>query len=120
MPFDGKPDLFVQKDPVRETPTEQIIRRARGLISTPKTWCRNAHALDANRRWMFSVHDDRAVRFCANGALKRAARELDYSWLRYRWTVYTLGGYTLVASTNDRQGLRAVHRLFDKRLAKTR
>ena len=53
----------------------QIVARAFEIIEKEERWTRLAVARRANDR-MCDVADPRAVRFCAIGALRRAAQEL--------------------------------------------
>jgi hypothetical protein len=49
-----------------------IIERARGLIGNQATWCQGTFAFLADGR-RCAAHEAGAVRFCAYGALQRAA-----------------------------------------------
>src|SRR5262245_9445161 len=50
----------------------QVADRARGLIADPRTWTQGAMARTGNHRDCEPT-DARAVRFCAYGAIQRAA-----------------------------------------------
>ena len=53
----------------------QVAERARGLISDPRTWTQYAIARTGNNRHCEPA-DAKAVRFCAYGAILRAAYDV--------------------------------------------
>ena len=52
-----------------------VLEKARTYVANPKTWCKWSEARTKGGRKV-DPWDDRAVRFCAGGAVGRAAYEL--------------------------------------------
>jgi hypothetical protein len=103
-----------------------IIERARALIDNPATWCQGTFAFLADGR-RCSAHEAGAVRFCAYGALQRAA--FDVTGKRAlaeelaQKAAMAITGRTAsraratIIQTNDCRGRVAVLELFDQHLA---
>jgi hypothetical protein len=86
----------------------QIIRRARDLIAEPTRWCQSDFALDEEGE-RCHPNDPKARKFCACGAIQRAAHDLDmYPHLWFR--------PSQLGVINNR-GHKAVLDFFDKALA---
>jgi hypothetical protein len=102
-----------------------IIERARALIDNQATWCQGAFAVRADGR-RCEVHNRAAVRFCAYGALQRAAFDVAGSRtlgeeLAQKAAMAVTGraapqARTTVIQTNDCLGRDAVLKLFDQHL----
>jgi hypothetical protein len=101
-----------------------IIRRAREIISDPEKWTQHAGAREASG---FEVvpHSTVACRWCAWGAIQKAAREIVGQGIyvhslraaaRLDTNIVQSGLHPLFA-VNDQQGHAAVLSLFDKALA---
>jgi hypothetical protein len=54
---------------------QQVCERARGLVGNPRTWTQFAIARSGNHK-ACEPTDKRAVRFCAYGAILRAAYDI--------------------------------------------
>jgi hypothetical protein len=103
-----------------------IIERARGLIGNQATWCQGTFAFLADGR-RCAAHEAGAVRFCAYGALQRAAFDVTgkralAEELAQKAAVAITGhnaakARATIIQTNDCQGRAAVLRLFDEHLA---
>jgi hypothetical protein len=103
-----------------------IIERARALIADQATWCQGTFAFLADGR-RCSAHEAGAVRFCAYGALQRAAYDLSgkralAEELAQKAAVAITGrtasrARATIIQTNDSHGRLAVLRLFDEHLA---
>ena len=106
-----------------KTLRHHIIARAVELISDESRWTGGAMARDARRR-SCPVHAPEAVRFCAIGALARAAFELlgppSNPDLVDQLEAMVLAAngleQTNLACINDRQGREAILELFRKAL----
>lgn len=48
-----------------------LLRAAREVIADPSHWCKGTDAMDEDGK-VCSKYDNAAVRFCANGAVRRA------------------------------------------------
>lgn len=99
------------------TPSE-ILRAARDKIADPARWTQNAHALDRYGE-VVDAKDERAVRWCAMGAL---LPELDGKPMSIKDAVYrhlesALGSTDYVTNVNDRGGHAAVLNLYDRAIA---
>jgi hypothetical protein len=69
------PPWYVGKEPQRVDAAVAVLARAREIISDERRWCKRAFAFT----WLdipVPVGSRYARRFCALGAIKRAAREL--------------------------------------------
>lgn len=103
-----------------------IVERASALIDNPATWCQGTFAFLADGR-RCSAHEAGAVRFCAYGALQRAAfdvagkRALAEELAQKAATAITgrtaARARALIIQTNDCQGRTAVLRLLTDYLA---
>jgi hypothetical protein len=105
------------------TVQKQVLINARALIADPAHWTRGVLACNANGRKV-QWHDQSATKWCAMGAIYRAAydivrdpqeatrigNELAKNACPNRWF---RGG---LPSINDRRGHAAVLKLFDKAL----
>jgi hypothetical protein len=70
----GKTEMSSENQPTLSG-YQQIIARAREIITDPDQWARYLSALD--RSWVETpIESPKAYRFCATGALQRAAYEL--------------------------------------------
>jgi hypothetical protein len=105
-----------------KTLQHQIIARALELISDESKWTRGAMARNAYR-WSCPVEALEAVRFCAVGAIRRAAFELlgeaDTGLVdQIEATVLSANGQarTNLASINDREGRERIVAMFEKAL----
>ncbi len=105
-----------------KTLQHQIIARALELISDESRWTRGAMARNACR-WSCPVEDPEAVRFCAVGAIRRAALELlgeaDTGLVdQIEAIVLSTNGQarTNLAAINDRRGREAIVVMFQKAL----
>jgi len=104
-----------------KTLQHQIIARALALISDDSRWTGGAMARDA-RRHLCSVYASDAVRFCALGALARAAFELlgfscDPDLIdKIEAAVLAANGLEQLslASINDRAGREIIVAMFQK------
>ena len=107
-----------------KTLQHQIIVRALELISDDSRWTGGAMARDARRR-SCSAYAPQAVRFCALGAIARAAFELlglaDDPDLIDQIEAKVLAANSReqpnLACINDRDGREAVIEMFKKTLA---
>jgi hypothetical protein len=109
----------------------QVVDRARGLIAEPRSWTQFAIARTGNNRHCEPT-DAKAVRFCAYGAILRAAHDVagsEASALRLadQTAMLIMGhdspyaAFEEMIAINDgpRSGARAaVLELFDKALVK--
>ena len=109
----------------------QVAERARGLIADPRSWTQFAIARTGNHRHCEPT-DAKAVRFCAYGAILRAAYDVAGSEapalrLAYQTAMLLMGqdspyaAFEELIAVNDgqRSGARnAVLELFDKALVK--
>lgn len=96
----------------------QVLLRAREIIADPKRWTRGAIARD-RRSTDCAMSDSNAVRFCAYGALERAAFELrsDTPWAIATASRIGSGIHKDLTDVNDGPGGRkAVLALFDQAL----
>ena len=103
----------------------QIIADARGLVADERRWIQNARAITRGRDRIEPYHP-RAKRFCALGALERAAFTLTGEVARARSLALSATECLCPAAKNavfelehinDRQGHASVLRLFDDYLA---
>jgi hypothetical protein len=104
----------------------QVVERARTLIANEATWCQGSFAEGADG-YRCDAYDPRAVRFCAYGALQRAAYQLvGTTVLAEQFSqkaAVAITGRSLARAratimlTNDRHGREAVLRLFEGYLA---
>lgn len=107
----------------------QILSTARGLIQNSKTWIQNDLAKTANGESV-QPWDPNAKRFCAFGALLKAAFDAtgdqDVAWhFAHLATAAVLATdqtnddylYESLFEVNDRQGRLAVLALFDRAIA---
>jgi hypothetical protein len=94
---------------------KQVISRAYQLIEDPNHWTTFALARDALGAACLPESED-AVRFCARGALYRAARDMcpDRSTALFKIVAWSLPWVALV---NDLRGHAAVLKHFKKPLA---
>ena len=94
---------------------KQVISRAYQLIEDPNQWTRFADARDASGAPCRPESED-AVRFCARGALDRAARDTypDGSAALFKTVAWSLPWLALV---NDVRGHAAVLKHLKKALA---
>jgi hypothetical protein len=111
---------------------KQVLERARDLVAGRRTWTRFTLALSANNRTCKPT-DAHAVRFCAYGALVRAAYELTSDTNRAeelagRAAVWLTGrptsdeAYEAIFCINDgppTSSRKAILRMFDDGLART-
>ena len=103
----------------------QVILRALEIISDEGKWTEGALARDHHRRSCQATAPE-AVRFCAIGALERAAYELlgeiaePLFVTDLEKTVLNANGYAslTLAQVNDQKGREAVIELFKKALAR--
>jgi len=103
---------------------QQIIIRALELLSDDKTWTGRAMARDAQRR-PCSAYASEAVRFCAVGALSRAAFELigePHTSFVEKIEMYILAAagksHTGLPLINDREGREAVVQILKTALSR--
>ncbi len=102
----------------------QVILRALEIISDESRWTGGTLARDHHRR-SCQVTAPEAVRFCAIGALERAAYELLGNAVEpslvteIEKTILAANGYAsfTLAQINDQKGREAVIELFKKALA---
>jgi len=97
-----------------------VIETARALIARPENWTSEAMARDG-RGEIVEVLSDDTVRFCAIGALHRAAFDLiGQGPFQHRWdrAMRVLGSSSLLVRINDGIGREAVLEVFDKWLKK--
>ena len=94
----------------------EIVTRARQLLEDRKRWTRYASARDPSGR-KCAPTEDRAVRYCAYGALLRAAYQVTGCPKRAaelaRTTERMVAGDTRLSQVNDKSGYRAVVRLME-------
>jgi hypothetical protein len=122
MAFDMLPDLPQQAQPASRVDTpllREVVLRARRYIANPNTWVRGAWAQDRYGKATTDASAPDAVRFCAEGAIERAAFELvgkdDYKTLA-RSAIASV--FPLLFTINDFEGRLAVLKLFDDWLAR--
>jgi len=115
---------------------QQVCERARGLVDNPRTWTQYAIARAGNHR-ACEPTDKRAVRFCAFGAILRAAHDIagaadedraqklaDQAAMRITGHHNLFAAFEELIATNDSPSHSAdsahvaVLALFDKALAK--
>jgi hypothetical protein len=102
----------------------QVIRRAREIIADPAHWLEGHFAVDA-MGGRCTPACSAAVRFCAIGALWRAASEIIPDAEKAQHAANTVvdalehlqGSYQSLKNVNDRRGHKAVLEIFDKALA---
>lgn len=109
MRLDGGPGVSTTADKLRE---------ARKLIEDPERWCRNHFAVDAEGR-MVKAREDRACRWCAEGALFRVVGAAGQGMTELRRAARELGkDYRMrnadPAALNDHLGHSAVLRMYDR------
>lgn len=95
--------------------TLEILRRAKQLISKPENWTTKKLARNP-RGEACGYYKPDAVRFCAQGALLRAARELD-GWGDYAGASIILSDSTPSKNAiilNDQGPHEAVLAMFDR------
>jgi hypothetical protein len=102
----------------------KIIEDAREIISDSKRWTRNAYARDKNGRPVCPT-DPKAVRFCAWGAVLRAAYDLapqDYMELAHATSdvVGHLDSWPLGRLNDCKNGRRKMIAVFSKALERLR
>ena len=94
----------------------EIIARTRQLLEDRKRWTRYASARDPSGRKCAPV-EERAVRYCAYGALLRSAYQVTGCRKRAeklaRETERMVAGDTRLSQVNDKRGYRAVLRLIE-------
>jgi hypothetical protein len=94
----------------------EIITRARQLLEDRRRWTRYASARDPSGR-KCTPFEDRAVRYCAYGALLRSAYQVTGCRKRAaklaRATERMALGETRLSQVNDKKGYRAVLRLIE-------
>ena len=94
----------------------EIITRACQLLEDRKRWTRDASARDPSGR-KCTPFDDRAVRYCAYGALLLSAYQVTGCRKRAekltRMTERMVTGETRLSQVNDKRGYRAVLRLIE-------
>lgn len=116
MPLDGNPDLYA--DVISSTddrpPHVQIIRHARGILSSRWRWTRKTMACTWYG-WGTHPVSDNAVRFCAVGALERARYDLKLSYEDFRQAEKLIGHD--IMRVNDHHGRKEVLSRFDSVLA---
>jgi hypothetical protein len=98
---------------------QEILHRARALLDDPRRWTRRAAARDA-QGLNCQATDERAVRFCAYGALLRAAFDVTgdagQAAMLARAAEMSIMPDRRIALVNDRVSHRAVLRLIDQAL----
>lgn len=97
--------------------TKKVLQRAKEIISSPERWTQGCYARDKNN---FRVASDspRAVKFCAQGAICRAASELQILGAGDELSIELITRYgTSLVTLNDNGGFDAVHKVFDQLLA---
>ncbi len=99
---------------------DQIITRALELVSDERTWTRASMARTADNHTC-SCTSPEAVKFCALGAIYRAAFELtgQQDVALVKAAVRQVGDYVMLPYVNDMQGRLRVVGLFRKALEAT-
>ena len=92
--------------------TSTLLKRAWALIEDPKHWTTRTFARTARGREC-SATDPLARKFCAIGALQRAAFACDAPTSPARGVLRTASNYTTV-QTNDDGGHEAVRKMYAK------
>ena len=109
MPFDCRSDDFepavIDQEPVHI----QVLRRAKYMIRWRWHWTKDTPACD-RRGNMIDPMDPNAARFCAYGAVVRAAKDLGAQKADRSKALRLLGDD--IERVNDEDGFRAVHRRF--------
>jgi hypothetical protein len=94
----------------------EIITRARQLLEDRKRWTSYASARDPSGR-KCTPFEDRAVRYCAYGALLRSAYQVTgcrkQAEKLARTTERMVTGDNRLSQVNDKRGYRAVLRLIE-------
>lgn len=102
-----------------------VLRKARALIEDEGHWCRGTSAQDKAGR-LVDVLSPSAARWCALGALDRAARMPGTAGHRRALLALTnavgalfptMGGFTGINSVNDTLGHAAALELYDAAIA---
>lgn len=100
--------------------TLKVLEKARAIIAEPRHWCRGTYArnvlggrVSATSCW--------ATRWCATGAIRRAAERADCprSVPRIKWTIEETINVRL-ETYNDRHTHSEVLALFDRAIAHLR
>lgn len=84
--------------------TVEALKAARELISDPAKWTRGAYARDAEGRELTNPKNERAVCWCAAGAVRRFAGDRRRATELVRWVVGYPGrvyGDTALIDLND-------------------
>ena len=99
----------------------KVLKTARGIVA--KGWIREALAEDSKGN-MVPVKSDKAVRFCAVGALRRAEYQLGTKGVATKARIELRkalpNGINSVISFNDRSHKTAVLTLFDTAIEKVK
>jgi hypothetical protein len=101
------------------TARKKLLLNARALIADPAHWTRGVLACTGNGRPVM-WHDREACRWCALGAIQRAASDLlgdEKQSMRVADEVINSWFPRNLSAVNDTQGHAAVLELFDKALA---
>jgi hypothetical protein len=121
MPFDMRQTSEIEQantSPPGEPTVRDVIEGARAYIANPKTWTRHTLARGRTGFPCLRPYSNRAVRFCANGALQRAAFELlgrsQTATCLARQASNALAGRTMLKEINDAyNGREAVLEIVD-------
>jgi hypothetical protein len=108
----------------KEVTIVDVIQRALPLVENEETWLQGSFAQDADGNTVSRGFHPRAVRWCALGALEKAAFDLTGNWPDthdcYCRALEKLNGLSpdrTLSFVNDEEGREAVVKLFKKALA---
>ncbi len=90
---------------------QAILRHAYHLIDKKSRWCQGTSARDIDGKWC-ALRSDRAVAWCADGAIIRVSFGMDAADRVYGWLAQA--DDIDFVEINDEQGYAAVRRLFRK------
>jgi hypothetical protein len=103
--------------PMAHSLQRMIIERASVFVHKPEAWTRGKEVATVDNQSLKDIMDPRAQRFCARGALLRAACELvgpDSCRQATDAAEKALTPDVSIVDVNDCEGRKAVVRLFDR------
>lgn len=108
----------------KQSDDTKILKRARKILSVRKRWIKKVYARDKDGNDLYGS-DSTAVCFCAEGAVEKAAKDLNLSYgdstigLLYTSLPHSRGDYSTIYVYNDAPKRKHIEvlRWFDRAIA---
>jgi hypothetical protein len=117
-----KADAIVEYGSMEQPTPLELLIIARSLIAKEKNWCQGDYAKDENGRGVGSLSPD-AVRWCAMGALYKAAKCFELGVLRDEmlkvmdYLKISTTEISIIAQNDGPEGHKGVLQMYDKAIA---